>query len=258
VTAMQIAGIPRSQLDGVGPDGEIPFLDRLAAVRVPEDAAINFDAARFVDFDAVEASPGGFVTFERRGQRLVVFNVNRQSLEHTTGADLIYFNESSDSFVFVQYKSYRVEGGARRTLAYRPDGQLAEELTRMHTIRTTGRGVTPEAYRVGPGCCFLKFCPPVATLGAPADELINGDYLPIDYYELLAASQVMEGVQGGRVLYRHALPRSMNQRTFTTLVADGWVGSHGTGTATLTALVEGSVGAGRSATVAVASEAQAA
>jgi hypothetical protein len=58
----------------------------------------------FLDFDRFD-QPSGAITFSQGREQLVVINVNTQSLETTTGADLIYVNVRRDSVVLVQYKT---------------------------------------------------------------------------------------------------------------------------------------------------------
>ena len=107
---------------------------------------------RFLDFDRLD-SPSGIVQFSKGRERLTVINVNRQPLERTTGADLIYVNETSKSFVLVQYKTFRREGKPSR-LVYRPDAQLREELARMRRIKSSADDGAPGSYRLDQGCCF--------------------------------------------------------------------------------------------------------
>lgn len=53
--ALDIAGIPRTELRGVRPDGSGSFLEGLSAVRASEDTTIALDGMRFLDFDKFES-----------------------------------------------------------------------------------------------------------------------------------------------------------------------------------------------------------
>ena len=98
--AFDIADIPRRELRDARPTGDRSFLEVLSQIRVPEDTAIAYDSMRFLDFHRLD-SPSGVVQFTKGNERLTVLNVNRQPLERTTGADLIYVNESLQSYVLV-------------------------------------------------------------------------------------------------------------------------------------------------------------
>lgn len=197
-TALDIAGIPRAELRDTRPDGGSSFVELLSTIRTPEDSAITYDSMRFLDFERLD-HPSGIVEFTHGHERLTVINVNRQPLERTTGADLIYINETTRSFVLVQYKTFRREGERPTRLVYRPDDQFNAELDRMRQIKTGVRGSTHDAYRFHAGCCYLKFCRPISTLDHPPQQLVSGFYLPIEYYDLLATSDAVKGPRGGIV-----------------------------------------------------------
>jgi hypothetical protein len=246
--ALRIAEIPARETEGVDPDGEQSFVLRLAEMRASEDTTIAYDSIRFLDFDRID-SPSGVVTFEGSSVRLTVLNVNRQALERTSGADLIYINETMGSFVMVQYKTMRKQSGAKRPYAYRPDQQLEKELALMRAIKPgRSRGV-PDDYRLSTGCCYLKLCRPVATLTATT-ELASGLYLPVDYYDILATSPDVVGERGGRVFAPDTVRRSIGNQLFLELVRGGWVGSRGEATSHLTTLVNEALDSGRTVTVA--------
>jgi hypothetical protein len=99
--AVDIADIPRRELRDARPSGDRSFLEVLSQLRAPEDTAIAYDSMRFLDFDRLD-SPSGVVRFAKGNERLTVLNVNRQPLERTTGADLIYVNETLQGYVLVQ------------------------------------------------------------------------------------------------------------------------------------------------------------
>lgn len=249
--AIDIAGIPRKALRDVRPDGESSFLSRLEWVRASEDAAITYDGMRFLDFDRIE-SPSGIVTFASGQERLVVVNVNRQPLERTTGADLVYINEPRESFVLVQYKAMRREGDDNPRLVYRPDAQLAAELKRMRAIKTGVNDGTPDSYRLHPGTCFLKLCKPVVRLDRTQD-LVSGMYLPLDYYDALTSSGAVRGPRDGLAFTYKNVGRHVGNDLFVALVRGGWVGSRGASSKRLQELVVAGLEADRSVTVAAAS-----
>ena len=250
--AMDIAGVPRTELRGVRPDGSASFLERLGAVRSSEDTTIAYDGTRFIDFDRLE-SPSGITIFTKGREQLTVINVNRQQLEHTTGADLIYINERLESYVLVQYKTMRREREDVAKVAYRPDEQLHKELGRMRQFRSGEHDGRPASFRLNTNCCFLKLCKPVVTLDRGQD-LVSGMYLPLDYYDVLAASPEVRGPRGGIVFSYDTVDRYINNDLFVSLVRGAWIGSRGATTTELEALVLSGLDAGRSVTVAASRE----
>ena len=155
----------RGELGEARPDGLSSFVEVLSDLRTPEDPAIVYDSMRFLTSTA-SSTPQVSCVFSKGDERLTVINVNRQPLERTTGADLIYVNETTKSFVLVQYKTFRREGEHSSHLVYRPDAQFAAELKRMRKIKVRPPGSTPTLrFRLHPGCCFLKICKPVTSLG---------------------------------------------------------------------------------------------
>lgn len=251
--AIDIAGIPRTSLHDVRPDGEVPFLERLEGVRASEDPTVAYDSMRFLDFDRLD-HPSGAVRFMKGNERLTVINVNRQPLERTTGADLIYINETRASFVLVQYKSFRNEkpDGTSR-LVYRPDAQLAAELERMRKIKPGKRDGTLGTYRLHRGCCYLKICKPVVRVDHPVDELVTGMYLPLDYYDELVASDDVKGPRDGVALSYGTVERYLNNDLFVQLVRGAWIGSRGATTKRLTDIALAGLSGDRSVTIAAAS-----
>jgi hypothetical protein len=252
--AVDIFGLPRGELGEPRPDGLSSFVDVLSDLRTPEDPAIVYDSMRFLDFDRIE-HPSGVVVFSKGDERLTVINVNRQPLERTTGADLIYINETTNSFVLVQYKTFRREGKQSSHLVYRPDAQFEAELERMRKIKAGAKVDSDAGFRLHPGCCFLKICKPVTSLGHDPRELVSGMYLPIEYYDLLAESDIVKGPGGGIALTYETVPRYLSNALFVLLMRGGWIGSRGGSTRRLTKVVLAGLADGHSVTVAAASSA---
>lgn len=253
--ALDIAGLDKNEIRSVRPDGVSSFIEVLSDLRVPEDMAIAYDSMRFLDFDRV-GHPSGVVRFSRSEERLTVININRQPLERTTGADLVYINETAESFVLVQYKTFRREGNETdlgQRLVYRPDTQFRAELARMRKFKPGKKGATDAAFRLHPGCCFLKFCKPIASLDYDQRQLVSGMYLPIEYYDLLAEGETIKGPRGGIALSYETVPRHLSNELFVLLVRGGWIGTYGATTQRLTKVIQAGLEERHSVTVASAS-----
>ncbi|HWN72703.1 MAG TPA: hypothetical protein VNN15_02720 [Solirubrobacterales bacterium] len=247
--AADIAKIPRPLLRAERPDGRRSFLDRVQALRVPENTAIAYDAMRFLDFDRID-SPSGVASFTRGQEQLVVININAQPLETTTGADLIYVNERLDSIVLVQYKTMKREGSKDGEAVYRPDRRLEGQLERMEKIPVLDSDGSPEQYRLHPGCAYLKLCSPVTTLSGEANQLVSGMYIPIDYWRALSSSPQVEGPRGGKAFSYRTVSRHISNELFINLVRGAWIGTRGQASINLTDEIAAALKSGRSVTVA--------
>ena len=82
-------------------------------------------------------------------------------------------------------------------------------------------------------------------------ELIKGLYLPLEYWDLLVASDETRGPRGGTVLSYDTVPRYIYNSLFTALVARAWIGSRGVTTRRLVDLILDRVNARRLVTLAV-------
>jgi hypothetical protein len=135
--ALDIADLPRRAMRDVRPDGEMSFLEQLEAVRASEDTTIAYDGMRFLDFDRID-SPSGVVAFANGYERLAIVNVNRQPLERTTGADLIYINETHPASFSCSTR--------------RCDARAASRLS-------SSTGPTPSSRRSSSGCASSRRAP---------------------------------------------------------------------------------------------------
>jgi hypothetical protein len=260
--ALDIAGLERAPIGDWTDPGDSaavrPFLAGLARAQLREEQIVNWDVKVFGDWEVVRENAIGSVEFERDGQTLTVVNVNRLAPERSMGVDLIYFHERYGAFVMVQYKRMLRETGSNgeEMLIYRPDSSHAEEVARMDRIGSSGQPAGPNDYRLHDGVCYLKLCNP-ETLDPYATKLLPGFYLPLDYFKLLANSEVTRGPKGGRIFGYDNIEggRRLTNSLFVDLVQDAWVGSHGDLTAKLRPIVEFMVESGRSVFLAVESQA---
>ena len=118
LTALSIAGLSRDPVQEWAPSDETPvsFLDGLPSVRLREDPMVVNDLQNLPGFEVVKTYPYGAAVFESEetSERLTVILANRLPLEEQTGTDLIYFNETYQSFVMVQYKAMEREASSPR------------------------------------------------------------------------------------------------------------------------------------------------
>lgn len=235
LTALSIAGLSRDPVREWTPSDGTPvsFLDGLPSARLREDQMVVNDLQNLPGFDVIKTYTYGAAVFEsdETSERLTVILANRLPLEEQTGTDLIYFNETYQSFVMVQYKA--MERADRKSgiplYLYRlPDAQLKEEIGRMDTLLGALKTCAPNTdiggFRLTENPFFLKLCPRL--IFNPDDvSLMRGMYLPLDYWKLLENDPGIKGPKGGlRITYNNA-KRYFNNTSFTTVVSKAWVGT---------------------------------
>lgn len=235
LTALSIAGLSRDPVQEWTPSDETPvsFLDGLPSVRLREDPMVINDLQNLPGFEVIRTYPYGAAVFEseKRTERLTVILANRLPLEEQTGTDLIYFNETYQSFVMVQYKAMEREdreSGLWEPVFRIPNRQLKEEIDRMDVVLGALKACAPNTeiggFRLTENPFFLKLC---SRLVFNPDDvgLVPGMYLPLDYWKLLEADPGIKGPKGGlRITYENA-KRHLDNTSFTTVVSKAWVGT---------------------------------
>jgi hypothetical protein len=255
-TALNIAGLARDPLQQwnplVSPTPE-SFLEGLPSARLREDPMVVNDMMNVPGFDFVRTLPYTAAVFEdENGTRLTVILANRQPLERQLGTDLIYYNETFQAFVMVQYKAMEQEhDGAVFRL---PNEQLNEEVARMDDVLRELGGCPANdrlsGFRLNENPFFLKLCPRI--IFNPDDiGLVHGMYLPLDYWRLLEADPAILGPKDGqRVTYDNA-GRYFDNTSFVSLVANAWVGTNINQSAVLRTAISATVQAGKAIAFAV-------
>jgi hypothetical protein len=123
--ALEIARIGTEELFAWEPrEGETRlFLEGLPQARVREDAMLLTDFTTVPGFDAIKSYPFAAREFQNTQSpriRLKVIMANRLPLEEQTGADLVYYNETYNSFVMVRYKAMN-RGADGEEFRWQPD-----------------------------------------------------------------------------------------------------------------------------------------
>jgi hypothetical protein len=237
LTALSIAGLSRKPVQEWSPPDAPPvsFLDGLPNARLREDQMVINDLMKIPGFtliqDSVSITGAAVFESEETAERLTVILANRLPLEEQTGTDLIYFNETFQSFVMIQYKAMEREDGPNgnsQAVFRLPSPQLTEEITRMDallaTIQACPVNASHHGYRLTENPFFLKLC---SRLVFNPDDigLVPGMYLPLDYWKLLVQSPSIKGPRGGlRVTFENA-GRHLDNSSFTTIVSKAWVGT---------------------------------
>jgi hypothetical protein len=257
-TAMTIAGIDRSELlnwDISESEAPQSFLDGLSQVRLREDPMVINDAQVLPGFDAIGSTPFNSVVFEDDQRKLTVLITNRQPLEEQLGVDLIYYNETFQSFLLIQYKAMENEG---TEAIYRfPNKQLTAEINRMQDILSElgkcAANDEADGYRLSENPFFLKLCQRIV-FNPDNVGLVKGMYLPLDYWNLISEHESMKGPKSGkRIAYSNAR-RYFGNTDFTNIAANAWVGTTIKQSSELTILIRSTLESGRTVVFAVAND----
>lgn len=260
ILSLSIAGIDKSEiakwqppLDGVQ---AVSFLDGLSNIRMREDNMIINDFSKFPDFELVKSELGTCSIFEAEGKELAILMANRMPLEEVLGVDLIYYNKTHNSFVFIQYKAMEKEND---NFVFRfPEEQLTDEIKRMEAVVTELNDLPPEKqsaanYRLIDNPFFLKFCPRFR-LNPDDTSMINGIYTPLAYWGRIADDQTFTGRKGGKILSYEKINRNIDNSLFARLVTDAWIGSTPNASEILNKLINAILQSGRALSLAVFKE----
>ena len=261
LTALSIAGISRNPVQEWTPSDETPmsFLDGLPSVRLREDPMVVHDLQNLPGFEVIKTYPYGAAVFESEetSERLTVILANRLPLEQQTGTDLIYFNETYQSFVMVQYKAMEREDrrdGPAEAVYRLPNSQLKEELDRMDTMLSALKTCAPNTdiggFRLTENPFFLKLCSRL--IFNPDDVgLVPGMYLPLDYWKLLENDPGIQGPKGGlRITYDNA-QRHFDNTAFSTVVSKAWVGTTPSQSQVLQDVIRATLETGKAVAIAI-------
>lgn len=224
------------------------FLSGISERYFQEESTIQHDLFSW-DGAPVEHLSGVSV-FEQGRRRLEVIYANRNALEKTLGVDLIYFNDTYNSFVLVQYKLMYESGNE---YIYRPDKQLSKELERMehvHKLYPVDAEITSgDEYRLSDDPFLLKLVPNRG-LSPSSGDLIKGMYLPRPYVKFLLGPNGPVGPQGGQVISYQNAPRYLSNTEFSRNVNAGRIGSCGNMSSAIHKIVRSYFETGRAVIVA--------
>lgn len=259
-TALGCAEIDRSSLQEWEPPEEggnqpSSLLDGLPQSRLREDQMVVNDMNNVPGFSRVRDMVQGAAVFEGADRtRLTVVLANRLPLEQLTGADLIYFNETFKSFVFVQYKAMEPGSAGSEPIYRLPDKQLSDEIMRMDRIAELLADCqepdSPDGYRLSQEPFYLKLCSRIVF--NPDDKsLVSGMYIPLSQWKLLESDEDLAGVRGGRGVTFKNIKRHITNTQFIDLVSNAWIGTIPCESVILEDLVKHTIQEGRAVMVAV-------
>lgn len=246
-------GNPRSRLRLMSrAPSTAPFLARVADSYQLEDQVIGKDARNFLDWVNEETPHAAAMTFRNGRRALTVVNANKTGLEKSTGADLIYYNHESASYVLVQYKMMSHPG---KEWVYYPDEQFRLEKARLAQVEAVHKASFFDptqhlTYRLAQPVTFFKFCRRNAPFEVDDLRLMHGNYVPVEYVDSLMNST--KGPKGAaRIVDGTLRTRSLGNSSFSALVSSGLVGTRGTTSEQLNDVIRAGLESGRSLVVGI-------
>jgi hypothetical protein len=187
---------------------------------------------------------------------ITIYNVNRRPAEAALGVDLIYRNVSYGSYTFVQYKMLNPEGkDIQKKWVFRPDLQFSEEISRMKraydNLIGSEKVLSAKQYRLSTDTFFFKFCRR-QHLKVNAGLLAHGHYITLSHLDLVLDES--RGPRGGVIVSLDTMERWITRTAFTSLVANGWIGTSGVTDDILKDYIEHGLQSGKSLLIAEGNE----
>ena len=260
-TALAFAGIDKHVLeDWIPPPDESgtyidapSFLDGLPYARMREDPMIEHDMRQVPGFEYVRSMQFGAAVFEKDNTRLTVINANRSAIEGQFGADLVYFNETYQSFVMIQYKAMESDYD-NKPIFRLPNEQLNQQIKLMKSVLTmladSGPNKELRGFRIMENPFFLKLCPRFS-FNPNYSGLVKGMYLALDYWYLIESEPSLAGSRGGRQITFDNVGRTLNNSEFIQLMTKAWVGTTPSQSRILKPLIKKMIETNRPFTIAV-------
>ncbi len=267
-TAMTIAGINRKELQGWDvAENQTPtsFLDGLEKVRLREDSMVVSDLINLPGYKILKTTSFSSVVFENKKSKLTVVLANKLPLEEQLGVDLIYYNETFSCFLMIQYKAMEIETIDDNEIekkdkyeVYRfPNAQLTKEIERMNgmllELKKAPANSEADGFRLNENPFFLKICPRIS-FNPDNISLIQGMYLPLEYWNILSNHPTMRGPRGGKRLSYRNVRRYFDNTGFITMASGGWVGTNINQSKLLEKVIKSTLESGRSVVYAVNKE----
>lgn len=174
-------------------------------------------------------------------------------MEEQFGVDLIYFNETFQSFVMVQYKAMEHEAGAKDIFRV-PNEQLDKEIARMEFVsKELGKCRSQESsdgFRLNENPFFLKLCRRIV-FNVDEGSQCDGMYLPLGYWKILSRDPRIKGPKGGMGVNYTNVGRYFDNGSFVSMVANAWIGSRPEQSTVLVEAIRSTVELGKAVVIAV-------
>ncbi len=259
-TALGLANFDRKPLLEWTPsptEQRTSFLDGLPQAYLREDLMILNDLNHIPGLNHIRSSITSTARFEGQGVRLDVILANRMRLEEQTGADLIYYNATYQSFVMVQYKAMEQVENEHGPSFRLPNSQLNAEIFQMDRLIEQLRPASPpsnrDEYRFTENPFFIKLCPRII-LDPDNVDLTPGMYFSRDHWRFLEVDTDLVGPRGGHKITYQNMRRYLNNTQFADLVQNAWVGTTPAQSSMLEAIISEILQEGKAVIIAIKSK----
>jgi len=206
-----------------------------------EDDLLFSDLRKFDKIGAMEDLSASSSRFTDGDFELTISNVNRKPLEHSLGVDLLYWDQTANSYTLIQYKRLSRDPEwtkeSDNEWVYKKKSDLVKQLKKMRSIKTAGSDVAAD-WRIVGNPFWFKFVRTDAF--NPRDRrVLKGMYVPSDYIERgIEHGWFNSGVRGGFAL-GFANTKYMTRNTFIDLVRKGLSGSTTGGSEQIASVIAG-------------------
>ena len=256
-TALHIAGMDRQPLAQwrlVSDEEPKSFLEGLPQARLREDPMIIHDMMHVPGYEFLQkVAVASAAVFEDGNNRLTVVLANRLPLEEQTGCDLIYYNETFNVFVMVQYKAMEPDDKEGPVFRF-PEKQMMAEVARMDSFLAELAKISPSTstkdFRLNSDPFFFKFCPRIQ-FDPDTTGVTNGMCIPLSYWKCLEIDENLVGPKGGRRLTYSNVGRYFDNTSFATMIKGAWIGTTIPQSELLADWMRNVISTGRSVTFAV-------
>jgi hypothetical protein len=164
------------------------FLKNLNSLRTREDQLIIDDFAFFRSWPVISRYGNAACTLSNGRNAVSIVYANRTPLESNIGVDLIYYNHTHKTFIFVQYKRL-VEDNKNFVYRANNDKSLVKELHRMNNFKMHLVDDKYD-YRINNEVFYFKFCKERQEVYTK--DLCQGFYLPKDHFDIICNKQRKE------------------------------------------------------------------
>ncbi|RNL60665.1 hypothetical protein EFK50_20360 [Nocardioides marmoriginsengisoli] len=192
-----------------------------------EDDLLFADLRRFDTNGVLTATSGSTSRYSDGEFTVLIANVNRKPVEHLMGVDLLYWDQTAESFTLLQYKRLMRVAKAEADDApqrwrYTRRNDLVEQLEKMSKLKVAPP-VDSTDWRFVTSPFWFKFVRGDAF--KPNDrEVLKGLYVPAEYLRIGIEENAFTGPNGGFALHG-GNARYINRGPFIHLVSRQFTGS---------------------------------
>lgn len=192
-----------------------------------EDDLIFADLRRFDTSGVLEEVSASTSIYREVGLEIAIANINRKSVEHSLGIDLLYWDCTENTYTLLQYKRLTKATSASSQASedkwrYTRKSELEDQLSKMSSIGSYPAVNAPD-WRIVQNPFWFKFVRTDAFDGRD-NKVLKGMYVPSDYLRIGLRSNSFQGPNGGFSI-SYSSTRYIPRGPFVELVRRRYTGS---------------------------------